>query len=440
MSSTHSVCPQAANAAPVPAHSGPGRLVLVCTPRSGNNWLRCLLGSLYDMPTRSVHTPDEVDWDRLPDDWLFAVHWRPTAPFLERLRRHGFRVIVLARHPLDALISVLQFCWRSPSTERWLEGEGGDERVLWGAMPRSEAFLGYAAGPRAEALLSVSRQWWGVPGVVPVRYEDLVADGPGTVARLAQTLGGRPQRSVEEALAATTMPALRIASGRPYHFWQGKPGLWKTLLPAAEVEVLAAALAPTLGEFGYVCDPDANLTPAQADANWIGLVGKDLVDDLRAREALRGELAEARARLAQCDHADAELAWRRDVAERLTAELEWRREVQRQQADELEWRRGVESHQAAELERLRESRGHLERSLAAVQGEREALGEELARLRRLAGGLGPVALVLARRLQRLAMRFPRASAAGRRLLRLARSAPEAPPAVTSSRQPRSEAS
>ena len=432
MSATRSDCSQAADAAPAPVRPGPGRLALVCAPRSGNNWLRCLLGAFYDMPTRSVHTPDEVDWDRLPDDWLFAVHWRPTAPFLERLRRHGFRVVVLARHPLDVLISVLQFCWRSPSTERWLEGQGGDERALWGAMPRSEAFLRYAAGPRAEALLSVSRQWWGVPGVVSVRYEELVADGPGTVARLAQALGGRPRKTVEEALAATTLPALRAASGSRYHFWQGTPGLWKALLPAAEVQVLAPALAPTLRELGYVCAPAPELTPARADANWIGLVGKDLVEDLRSQESLQIKLAEARARLAQREealrHTDAEVAWRRAVEDQLSAELQWRREVQRQQAAELRWRC--------------EGQARLEHRLAAVEAEGEALGEEIARLRRLADGLGPVALGMARRLQQLATRFPRAAAAGRRLLRLARPAPAsvAPPPVTSSLQPRSEAS
>jgi hypothetical protein len=147
---------------------------------------------------------------------------------------------------------------------------------------------------------------------------------------------------------------------------------------------------------------------------------------------LQIELAEARARLAQREealrHTDAELAWRRAVEDQLSAELQWRREVQRQQAAELRWRC--------------EGQARLEHRLAAVQAEGEALGEEIARLRRLADGLGPVALGMTRRLQQLATRFPRAAAAGRRLLRLARPAPasKAPPPVTSSLQPRSEAS
>ena len=158
---------------------GPGRLALLCTPRSGNNWLRHLLGVLYGMPTCAVHTPDEVDWDSVPEDWLFAVHWRPTRPFLDRLTWHGFRVVVLIRHPLDVLISTLQFCWRSDSTARWLEGEGGDERSLWGAMPRSAAFLQYAAGPRAAALLSVSPEWRRLPGSMTVGMRTSSPTGRG---------------------------------------------------------------------------------------------------------------------------------------------------------------------------------------------------------------------------------------------------------------------
>ena len=56
--------------------------------------------------------------------------------------------------------------------------------------------------------------------------------------------------------SSSVMPVLRAATGCRYHFWQGKPGLWKTLLPAAEAAALAPALASDLSELGYVCDPE----------------------------------------------------------------------------------------------------------------------------------------------------------------------------------------
>src|SRR5439155_7461592 len=137
----------------------PVRIVLVSTPRSGNNWQRHLLARLYDVPSLSVHNPADLDWEALPPQCVLGIHWHPVPPFLALLERHDFRAVALARHSLDVLVSVLHFALYAP-TARWLEGEGGDERPIYGAMPRSSPFLEYAAGKRACALLYVSRDWW----------------------------------------------------------------------------------------------------------------------------------------------------------------------------------------------------------------------------------------------------------------------------------------
>ena len=50
----------------------PVRIVLVSTPRSGNNWLRHLLARLYDIPSLSVHNPADLDWAALPPHCVFG--------------------------------------------------------------------------------------------------------------------------------------------------------------------------------------------------------------------------------------------------------------------------------------------------------------------------------------------------------------------------------
>src|SRR5438093_10973655 len=147
--------------------AAPVRIVLLSTPRSGNNWLRHLLTNLYDVPGLSIHNPADVQWEALPPHCILGIHWHPVPAFVSLLERHGFRSVALVRHPLDVLISILHFALHAP-TARWLEGEGGDEGPIYGAMPRSTAFLEYAAGTRATALLSVSREWWAVTGCFQV--------------------------------------------------------------------------------------------------------------------------------------------------------------------------------------------------------------------------------------------------------------------------------
>jgi hypothetical protein len=298
------------------ARRAPLRLALISTPRSGNNWLRRLLAKLYRAPEVAAHTPAEVDWPRLPRQCILGIHWRPTAAFRSMLREAGFRPVVLARHPFDVLVSVLHFTAYDPSPAQWLDGESGDERAIRGAMPCSAAFAAYAASARAQALLSVSQQWWDVPGCLRVRYEDLVSDPHGELARLADRLGAAPRYPAGEALAETTLAKLRAQTKREHHFWQGRPGLWRRLLPPAQAHRIARAHREVFATLGYRCDPDPMLDRARADAHWVELTGAELArkaeasrqlaavreerDALRRQaDSLQTELALARARLAE---------------------------------------------------------------------------------------------------------------------------------------------
>jgi hypothetical protein len=252
----------------------PARIAVLSTPRSGNNWLRHLLTRLYDIPSLAAHNPADLDWMGLPPHCVFGIHWHPVPPFLTLLERHGFRMVALARHPLDVLISILHFALHAP-TARWLEGEGGQEQPIYGAMPRSAAFLDYTTGKRATALLAVSREWWTVPGCLRIRYEELAADPHAALGRLMDGLAMTPRASIDGALAATTIPKLRDLTNCPHHFWQGRVGLWRSLLPAPEAYAIAKSQSDSFSELGYACNPDPNLQGAEADANWIELVGAE---------------------------------------------------------------------------------------------------------------------------------------------------------------------
>jgi hypothetical protein len=226
------------------------------------------------------------------------IHWRREPEFEAALRRHGFRVLTIARHPLDVLISILQFAVHEPETARWLCGRHGDEASIWGAMPRSRPFLEYATGPRAAELLAVTCDWWAAPGVVPLRYEDFVADPVRELNRLAEHIG--PARA--DASEVRDRAALGKIPTTNSHFWQGKPGLWRALVPTAEATEVRAAIAPALAELGYACDPDPALDAVTADRNWIRLVGPALRAGLsRAMTGHRAEVDALRQRIAELE-------------------------------------------------------------------------------------------------------------------------------------------
>lgn len=273
----------------------PLRLAVISTPRSGNNWLQHLLSTAYDLPRLSPDTLPQVAWSSLPQRCVLILHW-PRAPgVVTQLRQHGFQVVVLARHPCDILISILQFCLHH-DPDRWLEGEGGNERGIVGALPTSIPFLSYATGARAAALLEVSLQWWTDPEVMKVRYEELVADPHAAFARVIDALAVPPRCSVAEAVETNTLANLRRQHAEvPHHFWRGQAGLWQRLIPQTQAECIAAAHPEVFGRLGYACDPDPMLTDRQAEINWYHLNWSRLVQDL---QTTRSRLAVARAQLA----------------------------------------------------------------------------------------------------------------------------------------------
>ncbi len=230
-----------------------------------------MLNAMYDFDGAAgnfaVHTPGDLPWDRLPARTVVQLHWRREPAFLNLLAQHEMRVVVLARHPLDVLISILHYARHEPDTSRWLGGAEGDEASILDASPRSESFLRFATGPRGRALLSVSRAWWNDPASLKVHYEDLVRETVATLDRLALGIGVEPVRTATEARSTCSIEKLR-SQNKTHHFWQGSPGHWRRFLTAAEAQAIAAAHPECFADLGYAADFDPTLNAADADANW----------------------------------------------------------------------------------------------------------------------------------------------------------------------------
>ena len=216
-------------------------MAIISTPRSGNTWLRHLLSRLYQAATIPFHSPFEIEWNKLPVDCILQLHWHPESSFLAHLENGGFRVVVLSRHPLDVLISILHFAL-TDQTCRWLEGEGGNERPIFGTMPRSTAFTDYATGPRAKALLAISHEWWSIAGCHTLHYENLVAQTVTELTKLAIALQADPVVPIESAMEATTLPKLRQTDAK------------QQSLLAGSVKPLEKAIHQC-GSEGYCYDP-----------------------------------------------------------------------------------------------------------------------------------------------------------------------------------------
>jgi hypothetical protein len=250
----------------------------------------------------TAHRVDDVDWAALPERCVVQIHAMREEPFVGQLGSHGFRVVVLARHPLDVLISALNYEQYIANPCLWTDA-AGCTRSLRGATPQSAEFLEYALATHPGSLLSISPEWWAAPDVCRVRYEDLVQDTAGTLTNLAASLHLEPRRPIAEVVSELDINTIRAGYDVwHYHYWQGRPGLWRTLLPARLAHEIAAMQRPAFETLGYVCDPDESLTATQAEATWCAIqlesVRQHLSDERAKHVQTKDELEKVR------DHLD----------------------------------------------------------------------------------------------------------------------------------------
>jgi hypothetical protein len=179
-------------------------------------------------------------------------------------------VVVLARHPLDVLISALQFIRRDYSTRRWLEGNVEIPDSLVGASPVSPIFKHFALGWGSENLLSISYQWWHDAAALKIKYEDLSADPEHAFSELMAVFG------VEKADAVAGVRSLDFNSLKNLpnkHGWQGRPGLWRELVVPMDALLIYWRHRRVFQTLGYTAIPQL-ISRKRAQENWERLVNE----------------------------------------------------------------------------------------------------------------------------------------------------------------------
>jgi hypothetical protein len=264
-------------------------------PKTGNTWLRFMLGSYLQEAHGLAEPPLFDEFDRLgraktisnvpgmtfthePLEWTSQTAGDLTAAnVVERFR--GKRVVLLARHPLDALVSM----WHQRRTR---------------VEPRYEGdIVSFVDSPvyGLEKLLRFYELWEQAyqPGfpILVVRYEDLRQDPAGQLERVLDFIGAAPAEpaavgAAVERASFSRMQALERSGGAPryassglgifatgdpsdpnaFHVRRGEIGGYRdevppNVLPGYERRV-AAAMG---GRYGYDAPPaTVGATPASA--------------------------------------------------------------------------------------------------------------------------------------------------------------------------------
>jgi hypothetical protein len=243
------------------------RLAIVSSPRSGNSWLRKLLGQALGIPDISCHHWRELEAS-LPKECVIQLHWYREPGFQHFLAENQFQVIVLARHPMDILISVLRFCKYEKQTLRWLDGNCGIASIVEEKVtPDSEAFLAWCLGLGAENLLSISYHWAQDPSTICATYEGLVADPSATLEGILRKIG--LTNGLTSAMVFDEFGPGYWKNLPNRHGWKFRTGTWRLFFTKAAALKIFERHRKVFEYFRYdVADAFASSTPENILRRW----------------------------------------------------------------------------------------------------------------------------------------------------------------------------
>ena len=237
-------------------------LFLTSYPRSGNTWTRFLVGNFVN-PNEPVTF---LNVERLVPDMYKSADWvLRRLPRPRVLKSHECfdaryrRVIYIVRDPRDVAISnyhwemklrsIPEGCPIEEFVPRWMDGN------FWRRV-----------GSWADHVNSWLATRQGHDSFILMRYEDLQADQPRELARVARFMGLDPDperinRAIERSSAAN-MRKMEETQGKKwvatFHTRSDKPfvrkassGGWRAVLPEKAVTYMEAQWGPLMKQLGY---------------------------------------------------------------------------------------------------------------------------------------------------------------------------------------------
>lgn len=238
------------------------RIVIAAPPKAGNSWVKCLLGTMYDLTgLRGDQTPDSQNLDAFrtwaergdfPDNSIFHQHYRYSDAFADVVAAVPAHLVTIIRDPYDAIVSLYFFvqAQAADGDDRDRPRRPRDNPVAGLAIedPAAIDYLDQALGP----YLARASEWIESGRSVVLRYEELHRDPLAELTRATNQIQPLPVHRIEAAIAACQADAVRSAQvGLRKRIRTATVGDWRNHLSEAHLARFRASHGEQIKAIGY---------------------------------------------------------------------------------------------------------------------------------------------------------------------------------------------
>lgn len=183
------------------------RIVIASAPKTGNMWLKCLLGRAYGLRwLRSYETPENVDvpslisWlaaNRFPDGTIFHQHYAYRPEIADAIDAVPAHLVTIIRDPYDAFVSTY-YTLQQHAAEQTRKGPKFVELV--GRPLDDPAVIEFLRKGGYRKNLEKARDWVASKRAVVLRYENLIQDPRVELGRATELIAPISGDKLERAI------------------------------------------------------------------------------------------------------------------------------------------------------------------------------------------------------------------------------------------------
>lgn len=235
------------------------RIVIAGPPKTGNMWLKCLLGRAYGLRWLRPHeTPTRPDvealetWltaNRYPDDSIFHQHYDYSPRIAELLAPSESRLVTIVRDPYDAFVSTYYTLQLHAESQNQ---KGRKFTELMGKSLDDPEVVSFLRNGGYRNNLEKARDWVLSGDAIALRYEDLSGDPLGTLRTATAQIGPVSDEQLEIAIDYCTADRMRERSkGGRTHVRSATVGDSRKQLNEEHFAAFRDAYGDVIAELGY---------------------------------------------------------------------------------------------------------------------------------------------------------------------------------------------
>ncbi len=235
------------------------RIVIAGPPKTGNMWLKCLLGRAYGLRwLRTFEMPERADlasvqaWlgaGRFPDDTIFHQHYDYSLEIAETFAAVPAHLVTIVRDPYDAFVSTY-YTLQQHAAEK--NHKGRRMTALMNRPLDDPAVIGFLRQGGYRNNLEKARDWATSQQAIVLRYEDLSRDPHHELRRVAAAIAPLSDEAIEIAVDYCRADRMRQRTkGGSKHVRKATVGDSVNRLSSDHLDAFREAYGELVEELGY---------------------------------------------------------------------------------------------------------------------------------------------------------------------------------------------